>query len=965
MKKNQRKSVLIIAVCLIVLAGFALNAQIANAEQTTIVLTDANPDFTITTGTTATVYGTAGANHVTIESGADVRLVNFPGSNTITIKADSSNFTVSRSGAAVTFQGADSQESGAGGTVIKIPATRTAQTIIFNDTTSMLVIENGKVMLNSTEITTTAVQLGNDDDGELDTSFLELEQPGTYEVQSDLTLQNSVRILTTEARQKRDADQKARNSGKQTRAAEDIVLDEELSQIIITNPAAAYAVGDVLVLDDSSWKVTEISINGTATTLNVQSAELDEIVKDGSVSFNVTPNWSEGQFDGEDAYLLQKDAESYFTPSRKNRSLRALSGSDVDSEGAINLDDIYLFEFVTKYDSSTGNYVVDWTKSSLLGFYLDDEKPGCTGCCSKHGGVICNASGFNTCADEEPLSVKCQAKKCNKCPVNASVTKEGIIRGRITDGQIKIVPTIKGDYNLLNKTANSKMDMVVIFDATVEISSVGRVSFDFEELLLPKIKVPVNIGGVIMDIELEMPVKFSLDASVSGVATFEYHSSYAVKLDMEYENGSGSYKHKFDRVSEKKNVSLNIEGGIEAKLSLIPKATLRFYKVLGPFVELEPYIKGVLTKTLVSGVLDWKANEKDLYLGVLLRGGLSVIKLGNYRTPNIKLYDKSWDIVKPTTTPPDPVITTSKVPDTGVTKCYDNEKEIPCPSEGEDFYGQDGNYSINPMSYTKLDDNGNDLPITATSWAMVRDNVTGLIWENNSHNSTWDNAPNVIAELNNTKFGGYSDWRLPTIQELGGIVDFSVPYPGPTINISYFKDTFTSFYWSSTTYSHLTYGAWGVYFYYGDDGSRNKLSYYYVRAVRGGQSVIGLFDNLVINGNGTVTDSATGLMWQQDTSNNYMTWKEALSYYENLNLGGYTDWRLPTVKELRSIVDYSVHSPAIDISVFKDTIASFYWSSTTNSYYTYYAWGVSFYYGDARSYHKYSNGYVRAVRGGQ
>lgn len=61
------------------------------------------------------------------------------------------------------------------------------------------------------------------------------------------------------------------------------------------------------------------------------------------------------------------------------------------------------------------------------------------------------------------------------------------------------------------------------------------------------------------------------------------------------------------------------------------------------------------------------------------------------------------------------------VPDTGQTKCYgDAHKEIiPCPKPGERFYGQDGNYSINPMSYTKLN-NGE----------MVKDNVTGLIWEN-------------------------------------------------------------------------------------------------------------------------------------------------------------------------------------------------------------------------------------------
>ena len=64
------------------------------------------------------------------------------------------------------------------------------------------------------------------------------------------------------------------------------------------------------------------------------------------------------------------------------------------------------------------------------------------------------------------------------------------------------------------------------------------------------------------------------------------------------------------------------------------------------------------------------------------------------------------------------------LPDTGQTKCYDNDSEIPCP--GEPFYGQDGNYLINEPSYTKRDAAGNDLPNTATEWVMVRDNVTKL-----------------------------------------------------------------------------------------------------------------------------------------------------------------------------------------------------------------------------------------------
>ena len=65
------------------------------------------------------------------------------------------------------------------------------------------------------------------------------------------------------------------------------------------------------------------------------------------------------------------------------------------------------------------------------------------------------------------------------------------------------------------------------------------------------------------------------------------------------------------------------------------------------------------------------------------------------------------------------------VPDTGQTKCYNDSVEITCPEPGEDFYGQDAQYQLNPPSFTKLDAQGNDLPNTANSWVMVRDNVTG------------------------------------------------------------------------------------------------------------------------------------------------------------------------------------------------------------------------------------------------
>lgn len=79
------------------------------------------------------------------------------------------------------------------------------------------------------------------------------------------------------------------------------------------------------------------------------------------------------------------------------------------------------------------------------------------------------------------------------------------------------------------------------------------------------------------------------------------------------------------------------------------------------------------------------------------------------------------------------IVWAAPVPDTGVTKCYNATAEIPCPSSGQPFYGQDAQYTINPMSFTKLDSSGNVLPDSATSWFMVKDNVTGLVWESKTN----------------------------------------------------------------------------------------------------------------------------------------------------------------------------------------------------------------------------------------
>ncbi len=93
------------------------------------------------------------------------------------------------------------------------------------------------------------------------------------------------------------------------------------------------------------------------------------------------------------------------------------------------------------------------------------------------------------------------------------------------------------------------------------------------------------------------------------------------------------------------------------------------------------------------------------------------------------------------------------------------------------------------------------------------------------------------------------------------------------------------------------------------------------------------------------------------------TWDNALAYCEALSLGGFDDWRLPNVKELKSIVDVTTYNPAINITYFPNTIASDYWSSTSYVAITTYAWVVYFDVGNASNYGKTNTVYVRCVRG--
>ena len=320
----------------------------------------------------------------------------------------------------------------------------------------------------------------------------------------------------------------------------------------------------------------------------------------------------------------------------------------------------------------------------------------------------------------------------------------------------------------------------------------------------------------------------------------------------------------------------------------------------------------------------------------------------------------------------------SPFPDTGQTKCYNNTQEITCPSPGKPFYGQDAQYRGRfPRSYTKLGYGGMVLPDSAAHvddgglWIMIRDNVTWLIWElktkaNRNQTYSWPNAKSqLIARLNNAKYGGFDDWRLPDIKELSSLVNAA---DVPAIN-SWFQENIPSDFWSSTTYTFNTGNAWSVVFSTGSVGYPPKSYSKYVRAVRSGPPPpLHFIDNL----DGTVTDMAMGLMWQKctygqtwngaDCMGNPVTktWQLALEAAESLTWANFSDWRLPNRNELQSLVNYSRIHPA-SYSLFT-SMPSNYWSYTTFAHDPGSAWLASFNYGYVGVINKSYSYYVRAVR---
>ena len=238
------------------------------------------------------------------------------------------------------------------------------------------------------------------------------------------------------------------------------------------------------------------------------------------------------------------------------------------------------------------------------------------------------------------------------------------------------------------------------------------------------------------------------------------------------------------------------------------------------------------------------------------------------------------------------------------------------PVLGEAFFGQDAQYTHTTPAYTKSSDG-----------LTVKDEVTGLTWQKTYDSGTyyWASIQTVVDNLNKQKYGGYSDWRVPTIKELYSLWNGSTGWPW--IDTKYFDITYPNeqelsrtIFWSSDKYTGVmgnisangeTPGAelaFGVNF-----GTGHIKSYsisvgpkHQVRCVRGNLSYgVNLFQN---NNDGTISDIATGLMWQKNDNGSGMDWEHALAYAQTQNSAnylGHNDWRVPNTKELQSLVDYT------------------------------------------------------------
>lgn len=259
--------------------------------------------------------------------------------------------------------------------------------------------------------------------------------------------------------------------------------------------------------------------------------------------------------------------------------------------------------------------------------------------------------------------------------------------------------------------------------------------------------------------------------------------------------------------------------------------------------------------------------------------------------------------------PPDLVVSTGGPwPDSLTGTCESSRRPIVCPQTGDPFFGQDGTYRINVPSYS-LANSG------------LKDSVTGLVWQREPEQKVKTQAE-AVTYCDDLELGGQTDWRLPTRLEYVSLLDlgmgsgYALPAQIPL--------EATGNYWTATATAKETdqfyimndqLGAWtlGV--------ASTKFAARCVRGTTSGGSRSVETD--------VVTDNATKLVWQvTELEVTSKTWQEGLAYCEGLTHAGKSDWRLPSMKELATLVDEAATTASALFAEYGAEVAPNYWSST-------------------------------------